>query len=154
MRKVYFNGENGILKPKIVAPANPLANNPLMDPANSMDMVKKNVVMIVPQIGMMSWVNHFFSGFVLCKNWEKQWQQQQQQMRKQEEILTTDKKIYNYTVKMPFSLTPAFRSMLQRGVELSTLDMAYVSSLSWYFLTFFGMRGIMGLLMEEGKNKI
>ena len=53
---------------------------------------------------------------------------------------------------MPFSLTPAFRSMLQRGVEISTLDMAYVSSLSWYFLTYFGLRGLMSILLEDGEQ--
>jgi hypothetical protein len=46
-----------------LAAANPMAN-PMMDPSNMVDMMKKNMVMIVPQIFLMTWVNYFFSGFV------------------------------------------------------------------------------------------
>lgn len=37
--------------------------------------------------------------------------------------------------------------MLQKGVQLSTLDVSYVSSLSWYFLVLFGLRGLFRLLL-------
>ncbi len=39
----------------------------MMDPSNSMDMMKKNLAMVLPQAAMMAWVSHFFSGFLLCK---------------------------------------------------------------------------------------
>ncbi|DAZ96304.1 TPA: hypothetical protein N0F65_008428 [Lagenidium giganteum] len=52
-------------------------------------------------------------------------------------------------VKVPFSLTQKFKTMLQRGIELSTLDVSYVSSVSWYFLVMFGMRGFLSLIMGE-----
>jgi ER membrane protein complex subunit 3 len=51
--------------------------------------------------------------------------------------------------KIPFPLTQKFRSMLQRGVELSALDVTYVSSSSLYFLMMFSMNGILGLTMGD-----
>ncbi|KNC99633.1 uncharacterized protein SPPG_09238 [Spizellomyces punctatus DAOM BR117] len=44
--------------------------NPMTDPAGMeamMDMMKKNMAMIVPQTLIMSWITFFFSGFVLIK---------------------------------------------------------------------------------------
>jgi len=120
IRKSFFNNkEIGIFreKPQDGAAPNPLANNPMMDPSNMVDMMKNNMAMIVPQIFLMSWVNYFFSGFVL--------------------------------VKIPFGLTMSFKTMLQRGIDLSTLDVSYVSSLSWYFLTLFGLRGLNSIFLGE-----
>lgn len=71
----------------------------MSDPSMMMDMMKKNLNMIVPQMLSMFWVNFFFSGFVIAK--------------------------------IPFPLTQKFRGMLQRGVDLQSLDVTYVSSLSW-----------------------
>ena len=37
--------------------------------------------------------------------------------------------------------------MLQRGVETQDMDVRWVSSLSWYFLNFFGLNGVYRLIL-------
>eukprot|EP00538_Stauroneis_constricta_P001224 CAMPEP_0119553914 /NCGR_PEP_ID=MMETSP1352-20130426/6532_1 /TAXON_ID=265584 /ORGANISM="Stauroneis constricta, Strain CCMP1120" /LENGTH=303 /DNA_ID=CAMNT_0007600397 /DNA_START=66 /DNA_END=977 /DNA_ORIENTATION=- len=51
-------------------------------------------------------------------------------------------------LKVPFALTMGFKQMFQRGLEgLATLDTSYVSSVSWYFLVMFGLRGFFKLVV-------
>jgi len=116
MRRQFFTDkEKGIFQKEAQA-ANPQAAM-MGDPTLMMDMMKKNMSMVVPQILIATWVNFFYSGFI--------------------------------TAKVPFPLTPRFRGMLQRGVELQSLDVTYVSSLSWYFLNLFGLRGLFSLVLGE-----
>ncbi|TFY83820.1 hypothetical protein EWM64_g203 [Hericium alpestre] len=102
--------------PKKDAPATP--PNPLTDPAamdGMMAGMKTQMVMMVPQMVIMGWINFFFQGFVL--------------------------------IKLPFPLTLGFKSMLQRGIETPDMDVRWVSSLSWYFLNFFGLNGLYRIIL-------
>jgi hypothetical protein len=116
-RRVYFtNEENGLLfVPK--SQAQNAQAQMFSDPNMAMDMMKKNLSMIIPQTLTFAFVNFFFSGFVAAK--------------------------------IPFPLTQRFRSMLQNGIDLSTVDVSYVSSRSWYFLNLFGLRGLFSLILGE-----
>lgn len=116
-RRIYFtNEENGLLYvPK--EDAQKAQAQMFQDPNMAMDMMKKNLSMIIPQTLTFAWVNFFFSGFVAAK--------------------------------IPFPLTPRFRAMLQNGIDLSTVDVSYVSSRSWYFLNLFGLRGFFSLILGE-----
>lgn len=39
--------------------------------------------------------------------------------------------------------------MLQRGIETNDLDVTWVSSLSWYFLTLFGLNAVYRLVLGD-----
>ncbi|KAK9814978.1 hypothetical protein WJX73_003798 [Symbiochloris irregularis] len=51
--------------------------------------------------------------------------------------------------RIPFPLSPSFRIMLQRGVDLPSLDVTYFTSLSYYILLLFGLNGTFRLIFRE-----
>ena len=56
-------------------------------------------------------------------------------------------------VKVPFPLAIGFKQMFQRGLDLSTLEMSYVSSVSWYFLVMFGLHEFFRLAIADPSPK-
>ena len=54
--------------------------------------------------------------------------------------------------KVPFPLTQKFREMLQSGVSVASLDVQYISTLSLYFLSFFGFNTFYKILLSEQED--
>lgn len=108
--------------------------NPMTDPAGMdamMGMMKGNMMMMIPQTLIMSWINAFFSGFVICMP----------------PASLGTRRVLTAVVKLPFPLTIRFKSMLQSGVMTRDLDVRWVSSLSWYFLNLFGLQSVFGFIL-------
>lgn len=58
--------------------------------------------------------------------------------------------------RLPFTLTPRFRGMLQSGIETAgqNLDVSYVSALSWYVLNMFGNAGLLSLITSGSAQDV
>merc|ERR1712083_368525 len=55
-------------------------------------------------------------------------------------------------VRLPFSVSETFRPLVQRDVMLQPFDCSYVSSLSWYFISFFGLSGLNKLIGQKANQ--
>lgn len=49
-------------------------------------------------------------------------------------------------MKLPFSLTPRFKEMLQSGIMTDDLDVRWVSAISWYFISALGVNPLISLI--------
>lgn len=56
-------------------------------------------------------------------------------------------------MKLPFPLTVKFKSMLQAGVATKDMDPRWMSSISWYFLCFFGLQPVFNFLLGSDNCK-
>ncbi|KAI6204122.1 ER membrane protein complex subunit 3 [Aphelenchoides besseyi] len=97
------------------------------------EMLKGNMLNMIPMIFIGGWINWTFSGFF------------------NHEGKISFRFFVPFVFQVPFPLTLRFKPMLQRGVELASLDAAWVSSASWYFLNVFGLRSIYNLVLG-GEN--
>jgi len=70
-------------------------------------------------------------------------------MEEEKQSLTV---MVQYLVKLPFPLTPQFKSMLQAGVGTRDLDVRWVSSISWYFLTLFGLQPVYNFILGSNQG--
>lgn len=52
-------------------------------------------------------------------------------------------------MKLPFPLTPRFKEMLQSGIMTPDLDVRWVSSISWYFISVLGLNPVYNLVLSE-----
>ncbi|CDH18087.1 related to ER membrane protein complex subunit 3 [Zygosaccharomyces bailii ISA1307] len=55
-------------------------------------------------------------------------------------------------MKLPFPLTPRFKEMLQSGVMTADLDVRWVSSISWYFISVLGLNPVYNLILSTSAN--
>lgn len=51
--------------------------------------------------------------------------------------------------KVSFPVPQKFREMMQRGIEIVNIDVKYISALSLYFLTIFGVDKILALFASH-----
>lgn len=55
-------------------------------------------------------------------------------------------------MKLPFPLTVRFKDMLQTGILTPDLDACWVSSISWYFISMFGLTPVYNLLLGSTED--
>jgi len=127
------------------APPNPMTDPNAME--GMMGMMKGNMAMIIPNTLIMSWINAFFSGYVISVFMA---------------LLTTAGVRSSFlscpltgrvAVKLPFPLTIKFKSMLQAGVATKDMDPRWMSSISWYFLCIFGLQPVFNFLLGSDNGE-
>lgn len=115
-RKAFFVKDGqGFLVHNVPKPKDPMeALSKGGDPMAAMGMMKNQVVFMVSQGLLATWVSTCFSGFLVAKT--------------------------------PFPMTFQFKSFLQRGVDVSSLEPGYVSSLCWYIFVMMSSHSVLAVL--------
>ena len=162
----------------------------MSDPTMMMDMLKKNVHMIVPQMLTGAWVNFFFSGFVIAKIPFPLTQRFRTMLQRGIDLQVRAARgvacsrahaaracgpraravcsVCARRVRASASVGSQRRQEMRahasgaswackhtrtRAFAPQSLDVTYVSSLSWYFLNLFGLRGLNQLLLGASASE-
>lgn len=96
----------------------------IMNPEQIGNQVVGILSSTVPTVVLGAWVRSMFGGFAVCR--------------------------------VPFPLSQRFRGMLQSGIERAgqSLDVRYVSALSWFIFNLFGSSTIIQLLVPAGVDPV
>ncbi|KUI57876.1 hypothetical protein VP1G_05150 [Cytospora mali] len=125
------------------APPNPMTDPNAME--GMMGAMKGQMAMIIPNTLIMSWINAFFSGYVISTLRRRMWSTECG--REAPFFWETENANGTFTVKLPFPLTIKFKSMLQAGVATKDMDPRWMSSVSWYFLCIFGLQPVFNFIL-------
>lgn len=151
-RKAYLNDKTtGVYHKAMEKHKDTKPPNPMTDPNMMNDMMKGQVVNMIPMIVVGQIINTVFSGFVTSKlrppSLTRVWGGRAAGLP----IVLTRRTAL--AVRVPFPLTVAFKPMLQRDVELTTLSASWVSSMSFYFICVFGLRSVFNLILDNAACK-
>lgn len=84
------------------------------DPSMMAEMMKGNVTNVLPTIVIGGWITWAFSGFLTSLS------------NFLTNVVSPNNQLLIFTAKVPFPLTLRFKPMLQRGVELASLDASWL----------------------------
>lgn len=122
----------------------PMSQLPMMNPMFAMDMMKRNLAMVVPQLLIGALVNFFFSGFVAGLKYTKIPYSEHLQWSSLFRSRKSSKPCSSVVLCCIPWIPPTF------GFSwVLTVMRVQVSSLSWYFLVLFGLRGLNTLLLGD-----
>lgn len=131
------------------APPNPMTDPNAME--GMMGAMKGQMAMIIPNTMIMSWINAFFSGYVISTSRFRGCVAARLLLY----VCVRRFANHNYlAVKLPFPLTIKFKSMLQAGVATKDMDPRWMSSISWYFLCIFGLQPVFNFILGSDNGML
>lgn len=122
------------------------------------EMVKGNLLQVVPMIAIGSWINYAFAGFLCAKlPFPLTFRFKPMLQRGMESLVSLDPSwcaLYLF-LELWFQVFFAFsRNTYFISIALDSLEfyLCRVSSASWYFLNCFGLRGVYSLVLGAGNS--